>query len=325
MEAGRRFITDIISGGIGSTVDEVFSVRRKETPRKTSNGKWFFSFLATDATGEIKVNYWGGLDEAQVRAVFDSVKEGGAVRVRATSNLFKEDVVLQVNPPGGELRPAMPDEIVQADLLPCTRYDPGKMMDEVMENIASIKDDGIRAVLDKLFSSPRLAEEFRTSPAAVSYHCAWTGGLLEHTLNVVRICDNMAKLYPRLDRDLLIAGAILHDIGKVRCYAVTTTITESADGMLMGHIPIGAMMVGGACDALGTDPVLKSKLLHMVLASHGEMEKGSPVRPCLPEAMALSFADQTDAMVERYINARDSEGDEMYAFDKKLGIKIFKG
>jgi 3'-5' exoribonuclease len=201
------------------------------------------------------------------------------------------------------------------------------MFTELTTIMGTIGDVNIRAMFDHMFGDPIFVCQFKAAPASVSYHCAWVGGLLEHTLQVSRICDFISHLYPELDRDLLLASAVLHDIGKVRCYSVSTTITESVPGRLMGHIVIGAQMVEEACAACDQFPeMLKTKLAHMVLASHGSNEKGSPTEPSIPEALALNFADEMDAKLERFIRARGNGGPEdVFVMDRLLGTKVFLG
>jgi len=326
VEAGRRRVCDICEKGMD--VNEVFSVRKKDPPRKGKNAGHFFSLNVTDATGEIRVNFWGGPDEALVRRTFESIREGEVVRIRGVSGQWEDSMVLQVNhATGGSIRAARPDEYALSELIPCTDKDPQEMMAEVRSYIEGMRDPDIRGLLERMFSDRAFAESFSSSPASVSWHCAWVGGLLEHTLNVLRICDHISQLYSALDRDLLLASAILHDVGKVRCYNVSTTIAESVDGRLKGHIVIGAQMVEDACSSFPDFPgPLRAKLVHMVLASHGSNDKGSPVGPALPEAVALNYADEIDARLERFIIARDSGGpDDVFVMDPKLRTKVFTG
>jgi 3'-5' exoribonuclease len=319
----RLWVCDIINKG--QEVNEVYAIRRKETPRKGKKAGFFFSMVVSDATGDIKVNFWGKDDEALVRRTFDSVREGTMVRVIGMSDLFGEEVVIQVN--GGLLDHAHPEDFNPADFVPATEKDPEEMFAELQACIQEIKEPHIKALMESLFSDPSLVRDFKTAPASVSYHCAWVGGLLEHTLNVLRTCDFISKLYTELDRDLLLSSAILHDIGKIRCYDVSTTITESVDGRLKGHLVIGAQMVEEACSRLPSFPgPLRTKLVHMVLASHGSNEKGSPTEPSIPEALALNFADEMDAKLERFIRARGNGGPEdVFVMDHQLGTKVYLG
>lgn len=323
----RQWISGINAKGMG--IDELYVVKRKDPPRKGRKSNHFFSLNVSDATGEIKVNFWGSSDEAMVKRAFDSVREGAIVRVRGTSDQFNDAMVVQVNTSNGNdrLEEAQDGDYDPSDFLACTAKDPEAMYAELEALLEQISDPDIRSVLGQLFGDPDLVQRFKSAPASVSYHCAWVGGLLEHTLNVTRSCDHISRLYPALDRDLLLASAALHDIGKVCCYNVSTTITESVSGRLLGHIVIGAQMVENACARCGNVPeAVRTKLVHMVLASHGTNEKGSPAEAAIPEALALNFADEMDAKLERFIRARDNGGPEdTFVVDRSLGTKIYLG
>lgn len=249
--------------------------------------------------------------------------------MRGTSDQFNDAMVIQVNVSNGEdmLEEAKDGEYDKADFVACTEKDTEEMYSELQALMGQIADPDINSVLGALFGDPGLVKMFKAAPASVSYHCAWVGGLLEHTLNVTRACDFISRMYPALDRDLLLASAVLHDIGKVGCYNVSTTITESVNGRLLGHIVIGAQMVEDACNRCDHVPqALRTKLVHMVLASHGTNEKGSPAEAAIPEALALNFADEMDAKLERFIRARGNGGPEdTFVVDRSLGTKIYLG
>jgi 3'-5' exoribonuclease len=323
----RQWISGISARGTG--IDEAYVIKRKDPPRKGRKSNHFFSLTVSDATGEIKVNYWGNSDESVVRKAYDSVHEGAIVRIKGTSDQFNDAMVIQVNISNGEdlIEEAKAGDYDPADFVACTEKDTEAMYTELQGLLAQISDPDINAVLGKLFGNADLVQKFKSAPASVSYHCAWVGGLLEHTLNVARACDFISRMYPALDRDLLLASAALHDIGKVCCYNVSTTITESVSGRLLGHIVIGAQMVEDACNRCdGFPQALRTKLVHMVLASHGTNEKGSPAEAAIPEALALNFADEMDAKLERFIRARGNGGPEdTFVIDRSLGTKIYLG
>jgi 3'-5' exoribonuclease len=309
----------------GIAIDEVYSLRRKEPPSRYVNGHKFTA-MVSDATGELRVTYWGAHDQEAVKISYDVLKEGGMVRVRGMSTIYHGRAGVNINPDqGGILEVAELGDYSPSDFIPCTKKDREEMFSVISSYIQELGDPYLRELLENMFAEPELSEKFKFSPASVSFHCAWVGGLLEHTLNVVRICDYVSQLYPDLDRDLLIASAILHDVGKVHCYVVSTAILESVDGRMMGHLVIGANMVREACTRRPDFPDnLKLKLTHMILASHGTNEKGSPTEPSIPEALALNYADELDAKLERFILARERGGpDDLFITDAKLGTKVY--
>jgi 3'-5' exoribonuclease len=326
MAAGRQWVNEISEKGL--EIDCIYAIKKKDPPRKGKKAGYFFSIVVSDATGEIKVNFWGKGEEASVRSTYEALREGSMVRVRGRSDLFGDSVVVQVNQGNGDiLEEAKEGTYDLAEFIVTSKKDPEVMFQELLDLLSQIRDKNISRMLELMFSDPALVTAFKRSPASVSYHCAWVGGLLEHTLKVARACDFISQLYEELDRDLLLASAVLHDIGKVRCYNVSTAITESVDGRLRGHIVIGAQMVEDTCSRCPDFPeTLRTKLVHMVLASHGAYEKGSPTLPSIPEALALTFADEMDAKLERFIRARDNGGrEDLFVVDHMLGTKVFLG
>jgi len=323
----RQWISAINTKGM--RIDELYVLKKKDPPRKGRKSNYFFSLVLSDATGEIRANFWGGSEEASVKKVYDSMREGAIIRLRGTSDQYNGSMVMQVNVSNGEdmLEEAQSGEYDPADFVACASRPAEEMFSELKGILAQVSDPHIAMVLEKFLGDPELVGKFKSAPASVSYHCAWVGGLLEHTLNVTKSCDHIAQLYPALDRDLLLASAMLHDIGKVCCYDVSTTITESVSGRLLGHIVIGAQMVEDACRRCEDfPPAVRTKLVHMVLASHGTNEKGSPTEAAIPEALALNFADEMDAKLERFIRARGSGGpDDTFVIDRSLGTKIYLG
>lgn len=324
VEAGRQSIEELETENVD--VDELYALRRKEAPIPYRHG-FMFRVRVSDVTGEITATYWGGKDEASVRKAYDSLQVNSMVRLVGTTSIWKGQVVININPAeGGVAEPVGEIDFDPDDFVPRTARDVGEMFSAIMGYAEGIEDANIRAVLLSMLRDDEICEQLKRSPASVSYHCGWVGGLLEHTLNVVRMCDAISRQYGGLDRDLLLAGAILHDIGKVCCYDVNSTISESADGRLLGHIAIGSAMVGKACDSLPGFPAnLRLKLIHMVLASHGSSEKGSPVDPSIPEAVALNHADEIDANVERFMAARQNGGSgDLFTYDPHLRTKVFR-
>lgn len=326
MTEERQWINTIVDKGM--EIDCVYAIKKKDPPRRGKKAGYFFTLVVSDSTGEIKVNYWGKGEEGPVRRIYESLTEGSMVHVKGRSDRFGESVVIQVNQAAGDvLEEAQEGDYDLSQFITVSKKDVEGMFNELQEMLSQITDVHIRGMLDLLLSDGSLVTAFKTSPASVSYHCAWVGGLLEHTLNVMKACDFISRLYPELDRDLLLVSAFLHDIGKVRCYNVSTTITESVDGRLRGHIVIGAQMVEDVCSRCpGFPEVLRTKIVHMVLASHGTLEKGSPALPAIPEAMALNFADEMDAKLERFIRARDNGGrEDLFVMDHMLGTKVYLG
>ncbi|MEE1027934.1 MAG: HD domain-containing protein, partial [Agathobacter sp.] len=187
------------------------------------------------------------------------------------------------------------------DYLPVSDKDVDQMYLELMGYINSVKNTYLSQLLHKFFDDVNFEKRFKFHSAAKSVHHGFVGGLLEHTLSVTRNCSYFAEVYPMLNRDLIVSAAIFHDIGKLKELSTFPENDYTDAGQLLGHIMIGAEWVGEAIRQIDGFPVvLANELKHCILAHHGELEFGSPKKPALIEALALSFADNLDAKMETY-------------------------
>jgi 3'-5' exoribonuclease len=196
-----------------------------------------------------------------------------------------------------------------SEFLPTARRSQEEMFEELQRLIRSIKNDHLRALIREVLGDPEFQVKFFASPAAKTYHHACVGGLLEHSLDVARQVILIAKRYPEVDRDLAATVALLHDVGKVDSYVLKGAFDLTDYGRLWGHIHIGATRVERAIDRIdGFPEELKLRVLHAILAHHGELSRGSPVTPRTPEAIALHHADMADAFVRGWVDQvnRDS-------------------
>ena len=199
------------------------------------------------------------------------------------------------------VRKAAEDEYDPADYLPVSDKDIDAMYNELMGYIDSVKNQYLSKLLHSFFDNEEFERRFKFHSAAKSVHHGFVGGLLEHTLGVTKNCDYFSNMYPVLNRDLLITAAIFHDIGKLKELSTFPENDYTDAGQLLGHIMIGAEWVGDAIRTIDGFPVvLANELKHCILAHHGELEFGSPKKPALVEALALSFADNIDAKMETF-------------------------
>lgn len=270
----------------------------------TKNGKEYGNLVLQDKTGTIDAKIWDlnspGIGE------FETMDY---VHVEADVTLFQNSNQLNVR----RIRRAAPEEYVEADYLPVSKKNIDEMYEELLGFIASVKNPYLNELLSKFFvESPAFAKAFKFHSAAKSVHHGFVGGLLEHTLSVTKLCDYYAGYYPQLNRDLLITAAIFHDVGKTRELSTFPENDYTDDGQLLGHIIIGTEMVGRMIRAIKGFPERTAvELKHCILAHHGELEYGSPKKPALLEALALNFADNTDAKMETMIEALNAAGDNM--------------
>jgi len=201
---------------------------------------------------------------------------------------------------------------------------PEEMYKQLVELIDSVKDKDYKRVLEIFFVEDKsFAEAFKTTPAGMRIHHAYIGGLLEHSLNVAKIIDKVCVIYDKLDRDLLIAGALLHDIGKVKEYTINQKGIEiTTEGELIGHIIMGVEYLDRKVKGIPYDKLIKLK--HLIASHHGEFEWGSPVVPKTPEALVLHFIENMDSKLNRVFQIMDKENDgkEWSEYDTNLSRRF---
>ena len=285
----------------GMHIADVYLCKNKQIAL-TKNGKEYGNLVMQDKTGTIDAKIWDlgspGVGE------FETMDY---VRVEADVTLFQNSFQLNVR----RIRRAQEGEYVEADYLPMSKKDIKKMYEELLGYIRSVKNPYLQKLLCGYFvENAAFAKAFQFHSAAKTVHHGFVGGLLEHTLSVTRLCDYYAGYYPMINRDLLLTAAIFHDIGKTRELSRFPENDYTDDGQLLGHIIIGTEMVGESIRSIpGFPEKLATELKHCILAHHGELEYGSPKKPALLEALALNFADNTDAKMETMIEALRSGGD----------------
>jgi len=273
----------------GERIQEIYLCKQK-TSALTKAGKPYENVILQDKTGTISAKIWDpssqGIEEFEA---MDYVSVNGDV----TS--FMGAPQLNVK----RVRKVSEGEYDPADYLPLSEQDAGQMMTSLQSYIAGIQNPYLKQLLTSFFDDPAFVARFEKHSAAKNVHHGFVGGLLEHTLSVTINCDFLAKRYAILNRDLLLTAAICHDIGKLTELSDFPQNDYTDEGQLLGHIVIGAEMVSEKIREIdGFPKSLRSELLHCILAHHGELEYGSPKKPALAEAIALSFADNIDAKME---------------------------
>lgn len=285
----------------GMHIADVYLCKNKQIAL-TKNGKEYGNLVMQDKTGTIDAKIWD-LGSPGV-GKFETMDY---VHVEADVTLFQNSFQLNVR----RIRRAQEGEYVEADYLPVSKKDIKKMYEELLGYIRSVKNPYLQKLLCGYFvENAAFAKAFQFHSAAKTVHHGFVGGLLEHTLSVTRLCDYYAGYYLMINRDLLLTAAIFHDIGKTRELSRFPENDYTDDGQLLGHIIIGTEMVGESIRSIpGFPEKLATELKHCILAHHGELEYGSPKKPALLEALALNFADNTDAKMETMIEALRSGGD----------------
>ncbi len=285
----------------GNHVSEVYLCKNKQI-QLTKNGKEYGNLVLQDKTGTIDGKIWD-LGSPGI-GNFETMDY---VYIDADVTVFQGTNQLNIR----RIRKAREEEYIPADYLPVSKKDIGKMYQELTAMIRTIKNPYLNKLASSYFiDDPEFAKAFQFHSAAKSVHHGFVGGLLEHTLSVAKLCDYYASYYPGINRDLLLTAAIFHDIGKTKELSAFPENDYTDDGQLLGHIIIGTEMVGERIRTIpGFPHRLAAELKHCILAHHGELEYGSPKKPALLEALALNFADNTDAKMETMLEALNAGGE----------------
>jgi 3'-5' exoribonuclease len=297
--------------------------------RTAKNGSNYLAMKIIDSTGELAVKVWDAGEEIFRRLAVGSVIELNQV----PSKQFKEQIQLEWDSKNSNAFHLVPEtEINYSEFLP---HAPGELAEYwtlLEQKIGSVQEPALKQILDYFFTDREFVAYFLRVPAALKRHHAYIGGLVEHTVGVVSLCDAAAGYYPRVNRDLLISGAILHDIGKTRTYKIGRGFDGTDEGKLIGHLILGIEMVEKAIASVNIElkeqdfrEVLRNNLIHLLVSHHGIMEWGSPVEPLTVEACILHHADNMDAEVTKFLTiARARDGVEEWApYDSGLGRSIY--
>lgn len=307
-----RYIKDLKEG---NAVSDIYLCKQKNLAT-TKNGKEYFNMIIQDKTGCIDAKVWDtgsfGIGEFEAH---DFIFVNGEVT--------SFNGALQVNIK--QARVADAGEYSPKEYFPCTDKDIDEMYKELLALIDSVKNDNLNALLKGFFvNDEAFIAKFKECSAAKSMHHGFIGGLLEHTLSVTKLCDFYAKRYPVLKRDLLITAAICHDIGKVREFSAFPDNDYTDEGNLLGHIVMGSEMITDMAKTIpGFSKTLLSELKHCILAHHGKLEYGSPKVPALAEALALNYADDTDAKMQMFTEfANKTDSFEWQGYNRMLESNV---
>ncbi len=285
----------------GDKINDIYLCKYKQSAT-AKNGKPYENVIFQDKTGTIDAKIWepnsSGIEEF---GVMDYVFISGDV----TS--FQGNLQLSVK----RARRVQESEYVAADYLPVSEKNIDAMYDELMALMNQVGNPYLQKLIQMYYvDNSAFIEAFKKHSAAKTVHHSFVGGLLEHTLGVVKLCDFYTRQYPYLNKDLLLTAALFHDIGKLKEISNFPENDYTDDGQLLGHIVMGSELVGFGCRHIkGFPRKLMSELQHCILAHHGELEFGSPKKPALAEAMALNYADNTDAKLETMREVLKSAGD----------------
>ena len=284
-----RYINTLVEG---ETIRNVYLCKGKRSA-ETRNGKPYDNLILQDKTGTLDGKVWD--PNSSGIADYD---EMDFIEVYGEVTSYNNNLQLNIR----QIRRAQEGEYVPADYMPTTDKNEDQMYQELLAYGNQVKNPYLRGVIRYYFEDPAFVKKFKAHSAAKTVHHSFSGGLLEHTLSVVKFCEYMAGAYPILNKDLLYTAAMCHDIGKIKELSPFPENDYTDDGKLLGHIVMGVEMIDDAIRTIPEfPPKLASELKHCILAHHGELEYGSPKKPALAEAFALNFADCADAKMQTLI------------------------
>ncbi len=309
----------------GKEIETVLAIKDKRGIQSYQNGN-FFTLQLGNKTGEIDAKYWGG-KEIEVQKIHDKLSVGDIVRIRGKVGEYKGKPEIALNPDDDHfIKEAVPGRYDVRDFLPQIEKNPEHLFSEISKKIRKMKNDYLKELCMKFYGDKEIAPELKRLPAAKSYHHNRIGGYIEHIHETMQLAETFCKQHPTIDRELLLTGVFLHDIGKIHEYEYESAIDFTADGRLLGHIPMGDHMITTAIEEIDEFPEdLARKIRHLILSHHGQKEWGSAVEPRTKEAIILHELEYLDSKVSKVIGTfkKHSKSKESGVFDPALGQYIY--
>src|SRR3979490_2728829 len=263
-------------------------VSKQVKPKKT--GELYLALTLGDRTGQVEAKMWDNVEE-----FIDVLEQDDFLKVKGLVNKYKNRFQLTIH----KLRRMEEGDIDFTDYLPKTTKDIGELWRTLTEFVATFQNPHLKSLVELFMADSEIAERYRNAPAAKTLHHAYIGGLLDHVVSLFRSCDLMSQNYPQVNRDLLLTGAFLHDIGKIQELTYNRAFSYSTRGQLLGHMIIELEMLQAKLAQLpGFPEELKTLLEHMIISHHGQYDFGSPKLPMFPEALMLHYLDDLDSKME---------------------------
>jgi 3'-5' exoribonuclease len=266
-----------------------FVVTTKQVKPK-KNGEPYLALTLADRCGQIEAKMWDNVEDA-----IDSFEQDDFLKVKGLLNKYKNRFQITVH----KVRRMSDTEVDFADYLPKTTKDIGELWQALEDFVGSFQDAYLRTLVQAFMADPEIATAYRSAPAAKTLHHAYIGGLLDHVVSLFRSCDLVSRNYPQINRDLLLTGAFLHDIGKIHELSYSRSFSYTSRGQLLGHMIIELEMLQARIAQIPDFPDrLKTLLEHLIISHHGQYEFGSPKLPMFPEALMLHYLDDLDSKME---------------------------
>ena len=302
----------------GQVVDDILVLRKKEL--KDYEGGNFLKLELGDKTGRVDAVAWDNPVQ-----LYRQAEEGDFVRVRGSTSTYHNFVQIKVE----SISKIEPEKVDLTDFLRRSEKAPEELLESYQKEAGQLNNPHLKQLLEKILQDQEIVRRLLIAPGGKLWHHNYVGGLLEHTLKIVEICKKACQLYELVNKDLLIAGALLHDLGKISQYEVSSFIDYSDEGRLIGHIVEGDRIVTDKIKEMADFPEeLAMRLRHLILSHQGELQMGSPVKPMTLEAILLHHADEMDAQAgafERIIESESEPGKKWSSYVKLIDRYIYLG
>jgi 3'-5' exoribonuclease len=312
------FVKDIQPG---QTIQETYMVSQPVL-RHTSRGDLYIAMFLSDKTGKANSRIWQASEE-----LYQSIPGEGFVRIRGKSELYQGSLQIIIN----DVVVVSPETVNLSDYMPRTDKSIPEMYQQVKDILAAIQNPHLKRLVDAFLADHELMKQFCAAPAAMTMHHAFLGGLLEHTLNMLNVAQAILPLYPKIQKDLILAAIFLHDMAKTQELSYKICFSYTDQGQLLGHIILGTQMIAQKAEILALDgtpvpqPILDS-LLHIVVSHHGQYEFGSPKLPATPEAFMVNYIDNLDAKMNQTATLIENDASEpnWTSYQKSLETRLYR-
>lgn len=305
----------------GLPINDVYMVTQPVL-RNTTRGDLYIAMFLSDKTGKVNSRMWGVTEE-----VYNRLPKEGFISIKGKSELYQNAIQLVVN----DFVVIDSDDVNLADYMPKTDKNVGQMFQELKEIIHTIKNDTLKSLTEAFLSDQKLMHEFCTAPAAIQMHHNYLGGLLEHTLGLLKTAMAILPLYPKVQADLVLSGILLHDIGKTKELSYKMGFSYTDTGRFVGHIVHCVSMIDRKVDVIeadggSVDPIVIDNLKHIILAHHGQYDFGSPKLPATAEAFMVSRLDDLDAKMNQVAAIIENDpGDEDWtSYQRPLETYLYR-
>ena len=305
----------------GATIDDIY-IAKDPILRSTTRGDLYIAMYLADRTGQFNGRMWQATE-----AIYRALPKPGFVHLQGRSELYQNNLQIIIN----TINVVDPSKVNTDDFLARTKKNQKQMFEEVWRMIGQIKHAQLKTLTQAFLEDTELMKKFCNSPGGMKLHHDCIGGLLEHTHNMLRVAEAILPLYPNVQADLVLAGILLHDMGKTDELAYDMAFSYTDSGQLIGHINKTLLMLNQKADALRTegtpiDPEVLDALGHIILSHHGSYEFGSPKLPATPEAFMVYYIDDLDAKINQVESAIDSEQSDANwtAWQNSLQTRLYR-